>query len=328
MKKTFTLLILFVVAIVGHSQNLNEDFLPLLKGPAEVRAMALQQDGKMILTGNFITVDSSFVEGLVRINPDGTLDPSFQFTDEIEVGINDIHVLENNKILIGGQFENSHLDNLMLLNEDGTIDRNYNYDVDIVFDFAVQSDGKIVVAHLGDNLFTRLNSDGSIDETFLAEGTVNSLGTFNFTVKTQPDDKIVVAGVFDTYNNMTANGVVRLNADGTLDTGFDAGTGPSGGSTAIRDIGIQSDDKIVLVGDFENFNDLPTNNIIRLNSDGSVDETFFIAGQLASLYTHPFYTLYNLKVLNNDELLLIVDIPAIADTHSGNSRTLFSKKFS
>ncbi|HBB03384.1 TPA: hypothetical protein DCZ39_00545 [Patescibacteria group bacterium] len=65
-----------------------------------------------------------------------------------------------------------------------------------------------------------MNSDGTLDSAFTAGG------SFNGTVKTilvQSDGKILVGGIFTSYNGTTANYITRINSDGTIDTGFNVG---------------------------------------------------------------------------------------------------------
>ena len=89
----------------------------------------------------------------------------------------------------------------------------------------VQPDGKLVVAGLGtpDDAITvtRLNRDGSLDNSFSGDGTV-AIGILGpdqgYAAALQPDGKIVVAGRTGTSPRDAA--VVRLNPDGSLDTGF------------------------------------------------------------------------------------------------------------
>ena len=86
--------------------------------------------------------------------------------------------------------------------------------------------------------------------------------------------KIFVSGLFDSYNNIPARGIIKLNLDGSIDNSF---TSPGSwlNTYGIFDFVILSDDKILVFGDFPNFNGAPgTSRVARLNSDGSIDATF------------------------------------------------------
>lgn len=92
------------------------------------------------------------------------------------------------------------------------------------------------------------------------------------------DGKIMIAGLFTEYNTVSRKGVARINADGTLDTAFNPGTGIPVvlGSTVIgiNDLKIQPDGKILIAGVFETYNDIAKRNMARLNADGSLDNSF------------------------------------------------------
>jgi uncharacterized delta-60 repeat protein len=120
------------------------------------------------------------------------------------------------------------------------------------------------------NRIVRVNSDASIDNTFNIGTGFNNAVT---EVVLQPDGKIIVGGVFSSYNGTPANDIIRLNSDGTVDNTFSAGTGFN---EIIWAIDVQPDGKILVGGFFSQYNGVPYNCLIRLNSNGSVDNSFTI----------------------------------------------------
>src|SRR2546423_1539536 len=109
---------------------------------------------------------------------------------------------------------------------------------------------------------------GQLDPTFVpAPGTNDTVNA----VIPQPDGKVIAAGVFTFANGVPRNRIARFNFDGSLDTGFDPGTGADGEITAAV---LQSDGRIIVAGRFTSFNGLTHNGICRLNANGSVDQTF------------------------------------------------------
>ena len=95
--------------------------------------------------------------------------------------------------------------------------------------FSIQADNKIVIGGVFNevngtarNNIARLNADGGLDTGFNpgtgADNTVTTLSV-------QPDGKILIAGYFTSYNGASRNRIARLNTDGSLDVGFDPGTG-------------------------------------------------------------------------------------------------------
>jgi uncharacterized delta-60 repeat protein len=133
---------------------------------------------------------------------------------------------------------------------------------------ALQPDGKLLLASVRG--VWRLNTDGSVDNTFTAGNAMNFGVT---TVALQPDGKIIVGGAFTTINNQRANRLARLNSDGSLDPTFDVGTGPN---ESVSVIVIQPDGKLLISGYFMSFNGVSVGyeQVMRLNSDGSIDNSF------------------------------------------------------
>jgi uncharacterized delta-60 repeat protein len=92
----------------------------------------------------------------------------------------------------------------------------------------------------------------------------------------QADGKVLVTGVSFLSNGVNQQGVARLNADGTLDTTFADGTGPSGGTISL--IVVQPDGKILVGGTFTSFSGQAATGLVRLNSDGTNDSGFHYDG--------------------------------------------------
>jgi hypothetical protein len=67
--------------------------------------------------------------------------------------------------------------------------------------------------------------------------------------------------------------ILRLNADGSIDSSFSSTARTTDGSL-VRAITIQPDGKILVGGLFTAFNGSPRRGIVRLLSDGTVDPNF------------------------------------------------------
>lgn len=92
------------------------------------------------------------------------------------------------------------------------------------------------------------------------------------TIVFQPDGRALIGGSFTSYRGAPRAGIARANADGTLDTSFNPGSGADGAVNAI--LLLPGDDRIIIGGDFTSFNGTPRNGLARLNADGSVDASF------------------------------------------------------
>lgn len=81
----------------------------------------------------------------------------------------------------------------------------------------------------------------------------------------------MIGGGFTAFNGASRNYIARLNADGSLDTSFNPGTGRN---RWVDTTAIQADGKILIGGDFTSYNGTSINRIARLNEDGSLDTSF------------------------------------------------------
>ena len=233
------------------------------------------------LGGDQRSVNPQAVNYIASLNNDSSEDTSFDIGEGFNSSVQTIAIQSDGKILVGGGFttyKESSCPFMVRLNTDGSIDTSFNTGTGFnnqVETIAIQSDGKILVGgHFGyfgtspQNYITRLNTDGSVDTSFVTgSGFNNSV----FTIAIQSDDKILVSGYFSTFNGSTQNKIVRLNTDGSVDTSFSVGAGPN---YYIFDIIQQTDGKILVGGYFTTFNGSTQNCITRLNTDGSVDTSF------------------------------------------------------
>jgi uncharacterized delta-60 repeat protein len=152
------------------------------------------------------------------------------------------------------------------------------------------------------NRIVRINSDASVDDTFnIGTGFNNGAAI----VSIQPDGKILVGGGFTSYNGTPANKIIRLNSDGTVDGTFNIGTGFD---LTVWAIEFQSDGKILVGGDFTQYNGNSHPHLIRLNSNGSVDNTFDLGTGLND-------TVYDIVLQNDGKTIILGDFTTV----DGNS---------
>ena len=113
------------------------------------------------------------------------------------------------------------------------------------------------------NYITRLNQNGSIDNTF------NSGTGFDIDVNLiiqDTNDKYVIGGNFTSYSGVTTNYITRLNQNGSIDNTFNSGTGFNG---LVRSIIQDINDKYVIGGNFTSYHNQNINKFIELNQDGT-----------------------------------------------------------
>ena len=262
------------ITAISHS-NTAPDFSTLPPGIVvtpvgasrdDARAIILQADGKLLAAG-YSDNGSNYDFALLRYNADGSLDTSFSGDGKCTTAIGSSN--------------------------------------DYAYSVTTQADGKILVAgktYIGatglvlnsvggssadwSSALARYNADGSLDTTFSGDGklttTFGSNDTVGRSLAVQADGKILLAGYSgSTHSNFA---LLRYNADGSLDTGFDA----DGGLTT--DIGytsndygtavaVQADGRIVVAGssngDFA---------VARYNGNGSLDTSFSDDGRLSTAF--------------------------------------------
>jgi uncharacterized delta-60 repeat protein len=251
---------------------------------SDVNSISIQSDGKIIIGGAFNSYNGSKRNGIARLKVDGSLDTTFNPGTGFNSTVQSISIQRDGKIIVGGNFTsfNGITQNYITrLNADGSIDSSFklgNGFNSTVQSISIQRDGKIIVGGnftkfngTAQSFITRLNTDGSIDASFLQGGGFNDrLQTINI----QTDGKIIVGGFFTMFKGKSTNGIVRLNDDGSLDTTFNTGTGFTGYQPWVLTTSIQNDGKIIVGGSFSNFNGKTRNTIVRLNADGSEDVSF------------------------------------------------------
>jgi len=204
---------------------------------SNVLGIAVQSDGKIVLGGGFINYSGSTKNYIARANTDGTADTGSAWNTGVGFGnqINAIALQSDGKIIAGGIFSTysgSTKNNIARLNTDGTADTGSSWNQGTAFNASVtvltlQSDGKILAggaftAYSGSSNITRiarLNTNGTLDTTF-NPGTTGANGTVSSIAIEPGTGKIMIGGSFTSYSGSTANGIVRVNTNGTLDTTF------------------------------------------------------------------------------------------------------------
>jgi uncharacterized delta-60 repeat protein len=260
-------------------------FLPEEQVEGQISAMAVQADDKILVGGKLsfysVPLDAGGLTGLVRYNRDGSLDADFDPAIPGRGDVTELAVQADGKILVGTGTLGDPVESpgLMRLNPDGSLDPTFNVSAMpayFVHDIALQADGKVLVRgafDVGtqpapDSSVVRLTRSGAPDTSFLP-GTQGG-----GPIVVQPDGKILIGtGV--------ANGVLRLNRDGSLDSAFRSWTEPAV-RISIWAIAAQPDGKILVGGYFHSPNQ-PDEYFARLNPDGVPDPTFTPPEALAQL---------------------------------------------
>src|SRR2546430_2502096 len=185
--------------------DLDPTFNASVMGAGEVAAVALQPDGKIVIGGDFTSVNGTARNRIARLNADGSLDSSFNPVLGVFSRVDAIAVQPDGKIVIGGVFSGINgtgRDCNARINADGSLDSSFNPVLGVfsrVDAIAVQPDGKIVIGGVFSSIngtarddIARINADGSIDSSF--DPGLGQIGHVT-TIALQPDGKIVIGVV-------------------------------------------------------------------------------------------------------------------------------------
>lgn len=273
---------------VNTDGTLDTTFNPNNGFDSQTHITAVQPDGKILVVGYFANYNGISRNRIARLNADGSLDTSFDPGTGANDIINSIILLSDGKILIGGYFTSyngTSRNRIARLNSNGTLDTSFNPGTGAnsnIHDVILQPDGKILIAgdfssynDISTRSVARLNANGTFDNSFngSASNTVASIAL-------QSDGKIIIAGYFTTYSQTPRNRIARLNSNGTLDTSFNPGAGANG---TVYSVALQSNGKVIVGGDFTSYNDTAISRLVRVNTDGSLDNTFNIGAGANSI---------------------------------------------
>lgn len=186
-------------------------FVPEVGG-GSVSRLARTPDGGCIVAGRFGSIGGVRISNLARMKPDGSVDPTFQPAAVPDGGIQAVAVQADGRVLVAGSFRS--------------------------------------VGGAARRCIARLNTDGTLDETFnpgegFTRGTTDAIV---HGIALQDDGKIIAVGDFDTIGSTVRLGVARLLANGSADETFGTPwTGISGIPVAVA---VGPDGRIVVGGTF------------------------------------------------------------------------------
>jgi uncharacterized delta-60 repeat protein len=203
---------------------------------------------KILIGGDFTSVNGFGRVGLAKLNSDGNLDTSFNAN--LDGPVYAIAIQPNGQILIGGSFTH--------------------------------------VGNASRNRIARLNgSDGSLDSSFDPGSGVESPGVPDPSVNciaVSPTGEIVIGGQFTKVGGETRARVAKLSPNGAV-TSFNPGTGPNG---SVLSLALQADGKVLVAGGFTwAVGTSMREGVVRLNGDDGTVDTQFNAHEITKGPDHP-----------------------------------------
>jgi uncharacterized delta-60 repeat protein len=285
----------------------------------------IQQDSKKsyYVGGIFTSYNENIVTGIVKLSEYGVYDKTFQTLNSFSAtsagdrGPKSFKIQSDDKIVCVGnftQYSGVSVNYLCRLNSDGSLDTEFTSNNGTganipINDLIIQSDGKIVIVGQftdfdGNSSYSicRLKSDGSFDSTFNFGGVGFNILSSAGSISILPDDSMIIVGTFTTYNGTSANKIIKLTKDGSIDTSFGKGTGFTGGGTILSQVFISSDGSVYVDGNFNLYDGTPViGKLLKLDSDGNIDTTFTSNLGTGWLGTAP----YAIKEDNNGKIVLV-----------------------
>lgn len=297
--------------------------------------------GDRILVTSLNTSEANYGRGgtLSVLDRSGDLDTDFSEDGTFHSGPNTRYpngftpsVVQGNNVLIAGQNYNHTLVEIARLLPNGTPDPSYGVDGYVRFPFIdssekelivrsmiLQKDGKILIggltfqASVGTYFaVARLLPDGSLDTVFGKGG----IATLDITGKNSSFNRLAVAG----NGNIYAGGVKVLNGgdwqftltkffnDGTLDDSFGSNGITNiftGKSSFFKDLAVQEDDKIIVVGNIESISGAQSVGILRVDGNtGMPDVSFANNGWLLSMFGSPYGVGNSVFIQENGKILV------------------------
>jgi len=271
-----------------------------------VNAIALERNangtttGKIYVGGNYNRYNGSTANLIIRLNPNGTVDSSFNtgtgFTGGEVRAI--VPVSGSTSIYVGGDFlgySGSTCHKVIRINSNGTRDLTFNPGTSTtgnIYAIALASGSdKLYVG--GDftiyrgssiNRIARVNSNGTLDTSFnVGMGATRTGGVantvFGILPVTQSAGQIYTVGSFNLYSGSQVNGIARINSNGTLvGTGsFNTGVGNAVGFNETPYVIKQvfNSTSVYVGGNFTTYSGSTSiNRIVRINSNGTRDTSF------------------------------------------------------
>ncbi len=213
-------------------------------------------DGKIVLGGRYLKIQGQSAPAYARLQANGVLDPTFASDQPSKNEIGEVSAMAyqpDGKLLVGGYF------GIRRVNTDGTLDSTFRTTIEMpdnlgsddysIREIAVLPDGKVLLAGRFSKVngtsrqgLARVDSSGNLDQGFQPGTGVGNV----LALKTLDNGQILIGQLnLGATLARLSDGLMLLNADGSVDRSFYAGI-----DLSVQAIEVQPDGKIVIAGDF------------------------------------------------------------------------------
>ena len=248
-------------------------------GSSQIRAVAVQPDGRILVGGLFDTIGGVTRVGIARLNTDGSVDGTFAapfFVNRRIPVVKTIVVQPDGKILIGGE--------------------GFNVGATDYFFARLMPDGRFYIGGDHGNIgaiqtrtVTRMNADGSVDTSFAIQSLDYSGRALSIVV--EPGGSIIAGGNFSGHTfggGVRFGSLARFSSTGVVDTTFDPGF-ESNNPPAVESVLRRADGTIYAAGLFRSLHGSPVHGLVRLDPTTGARIAAFdpVVHPTCLLYTSP-----------------------------------------
>lgn len=259
------------IVLLDNQWNWNQTFQHNSAASGPLYSIAKLSNGQFILAGNFssyngyvgfnnitkvnadLTMDTAIVNVVnTTTDPKGGRDTVSRFNGGApQVPILRAFVTTDDKVIAVGNFRNYGRANYAESNRQGL---------------------RLVYTKISSVM--RMMKDGSLDTTYGYVATTGNSGV-NGVINDAamlPDGRVILVGLFSSYNGTAVNNIVRLDTSGKVDGTFKAGSGANNQINTVRYNPLT--DKLVVTGTFSSFNGQSANGVAVMDGDGQLDASF------------------------------------------------------
>jgi hypothetical protein len=283
-------------------------------------------------------------KGIIKLNQDLTIDKSFNvgtgFNTVLYNGEGIIQQPDGKLIAFGTftSYNGTSSVRIIRLNTDGSIDNSfvtgsgfYGNSINYTVGASIDSLGNIIVPGRYDQyngvntpmyLLTKLNTNGVMDMTFSATTSFNNITVCSLI---NSDDSMFIGGYFTSFSSVSANRIIKLKSNGTIDNSFTGGTGFN--NNVFGFLRISGETSFYVFGSFTTYKGISANRIIKLNLDGTIDNSFASGAGFSGTIYYPSSIIWTNKLLIYGNFTSYNGIPSLYYIILNSNGTIF-KSFS
>nr|WP_254150859.1 delta-60 repeat domain-containing protein [Candidatus Chloroploca mongolica] len=276
------------LAMLTPSLEMIGNFEVIVANPGHVQQIVPLANGEVLVVGAFSLVNGMPQIAAARLSREGDFDAAFvppfrRSSNQVSSAI----ALPDGSYLLGGNFTDNYTDQdlvgqtLVLVDQRGALLPFPRYGLPFPT-LLLDTNGRILVGGWG-GLF-RLLADGTLDDSFATDSAPGSgtepdgmPGRINALLEL-PNGQLIVAGKFSSFASEARSTIVRLNANGTLDTTFVSPTfetlNPSFSPPEAYAVALQGAQVLVGSNAFVQSGEESLRSLVRLGADGALDPTF------------------------------------------------------